>query len=190
MPNRLLPRRGLINRLQRQRHFNDDEVCFQEPVAGTGGLKLVVGENLKREMKPAIQFVLPLFGQTARTDDQAALQVASGDQFFHQQAGHDCFARPGVIGEQEAQRLAWQHRVVDCCDLVGQWLYDRGMDREHWIEQVRQPYSVGFGNQPEKGAVAVEAPRPALLRNLDSWLIVSIEEFVGYLAGWSLIREF
>jgi hypothetical protein len=37
-------------------------------------------------MKPAIEFVLPLFGQAAGADDQAALQVATGDQLLDEQA--------------------------------------------------------------------------------------------------------
>jgi hypothetical protein len=60
----------------------DDEVVLQEPVAGAGGFQLVVGENLKGQVEAAIEFILPLLGQTAGADDEAALQVAAGDQLF------------------------------------------------------------------------------------------------------------
>ncbi|MCP4680915.1 MAG: hypothetical protein GY864_01110, partial [Desulfobacterales bacterium] len=40
----------------------DYKVVLQKPVAGSGGFKFVVGEDLEREMKTVIEFVLPLFG--------------------------------------------------------------------------------------------------------------------------------
>jgi hypothetical protein len=49
---------------------------------------------------------------------------------------------------------------------------------------------VGFGDKPEEATVAVEAPRPAVLDDLDSWLVVPIKKFVGDLAGGSFVREF
>ena len=39
----------------------NDEVRLQEPVAGAGGFELVVGEDLERKLKPAVQLVLPLY---------------------------------------------------------------------------------------------------------------------------------
>ena len=50
----------------------DDEVSFQKPVAGAGGLELIVGEYLKREMESSIELVLPLLGQAARANDQGS----------------------------------------------------------------------------------------------------------------------
>jgi hypothetical protein len=35
-------------------------------------------------MEAPVEFILLLFGQAARADDQAALQVATGDQFLDQ----------------------------------------------------------------------------------------------------------
>ena len=40
----------------------NDEIVLKEPVPGAGGLQFVVGEDLEREVKPAVQLVLPLFG--------------------------------------------------------------------------------------------------------------------------------
>jgi hypothetical protein len=62
-----------------------------------------------------------------------------------------------------------------------------GKDR---VEQVRQPDAVGFGNQSEKGSIAVEAPGPALLDYFKTRLIVSVEQRVVYFSGWSLVDEF
>lgn len=61
---------------------------------------------------------MPLLGKTTGTYDEAAVQVAAGNEFLHQQTGHDCLARAGIVGEQEAQRLAGQHHVIDGGDLV------------------------------------------------------------------------
>jgi hypothetical protein len=98
----------------------DDQVGFEEPVAGARRFELVVGENLEGQVKAPVEFVLPLFGQAAGADDQAALQVAAGDQFLDQQAGHDGLAGAGVVRQQKAQRLARQHRFIDRGDLVRQ----------------------------------------------------------------------
>jgi hypothetical protein len=72
------------------------------PPADAGGLELVVGEDLEREVKSAVELVLPLLGQAARADDQAALQVAARDQLFDEKARHDRLAGARVVGEQEA----------------------------------------------------------------------------------------
>ena len=43
----------------------NDEVGFQEPVPGSRRLQLVVCQNLERQMKAPVQFVLPLLSQAA-----------------------------------------------------------------------------------------------------------------------------
>ena len=53
---------------------------FVEPVAGAGGLQSVVGHDLERQVKLAVEFVLPLLDEIAGADDEAALQVATGQQ--------------------------------------------------------------------------------------------------------------
>ena len=167
----------------------DDEVGFQEPVAGARGFELVVGEDLERQVEAAVELVLPLLGQAARADDQAALQVAAGDQLLDEQARHDGLAGAGIVGEQEAQRLARQHGLVDGRDLVRQRLDDRGVDRQHRVEQVREADALRLGDEAEQRAVAVEAPRPALLHELEARLVVAIEQLVRHLAGGRLVGE-
>ena len=167
----------------------NDEVCFQEPVAGAGGFELVVGQDLEGKMETAVELVLPLLGEAAGADDEAALQVAAGDQLLDEQAGHDGLAGAGVVGQQEAQRLARQHALVDGRDLVRQRLDHRGVDGQHWIEQVCQADALGLGNQSEKRAVAVKAPRPTQFNHLDPRLVVAIEQFVGDLPGGRLVGQ-
>ena len=140
-------------------------------------------------MEAAVELVLPLLGEAARADDQAALEVAAGDQLLDQQPGHDRLAGAGIVGEQEAQRLARQHRLVDGRDLVRQRVDDRGVDGQHGIEQVREADAVRLGDEAEQRAVAVEAPGPALLDDLEAGLVVAVEQLVGDLAGRASCRS-
>ena len=166
----------------------DDEVGLEEPVAGARRFELVVGEDLERQMEAPVELVLPLLGEAARADDEAALQVAAGDQLLDEQAGHDRLAGAGVVGEQEAQRLARQHRLVDRRDLVRQRLDERGVDRQHRIEEVREADAVRLGDEAEERAVAVEAPGAALLDDLEARLVVAVEQLVRHLAGRASCR--
>ena len=105
----------------------------------TRGLDLVAGEDVEVEAELLGQLVLPLLDQAARRDDQAALEIAADQQLLDQQPGHDRLAGAGIVGEQEAQRLARQHLAVDGRDLVRQRLDLRGADGEVGIEQVGKP---------------------------------------------------
>ncbi len=156
----------------------DGEVVLEEPVAGAGGLELVVGQDLEGQMEAPVQLVLPLLGEAAGADDEAALEVAARDQLLDEQPGHDRLAGARVVGEQEAQRLARQHRLVDGGDLVRQRLDERGVDGEHGIEQVGQADAVRLGDEAEERAVAVEAPGPARLDDLETRLVVPVEDLV------------
>ena len=122
----------------------DGDIRVAKPVAGDRGFELVVRENVELEMEAAIELVLPLLGQTARTYDEASLQIALRDHLLHQQAGHDGLAGAGVVGQQEPQRLPRQHLLVDGGDLVRQRFDERSMNGEDGIEQVRQPDAMGL----------------------------------------------
>lgn len=122
-------------------------------------------------------------------NDQASLQVAAGDQFLDEQAGHDRLAGTWVVSKQEAERLARQHGLVDRCDLMRQRIDDGGVDRQHRIEQVGEANALGLGDEAEESAIAVEAPGPALLDKVEAGLIVAIEQLVGYLARRRLVGE-
>ena len=167
----------------------NDQVGFEKPVAGARRLQLVVGEDLEGQMKAATQLVLPLFGQTAGADDEAALQVAPGDQLLDEQTGHDGLAGAGVIGQQIAQGLARQHGLVNGGDLVGQRIDHGGVHRQHRVEEMGEADAVGLRDQAEEGAVAVETPGPALLQQLQAGLVVTVEQLVGDLAGRGLVGQ-
>ena len=83
-------------------------------------VELVIGENLKGQMKTAVKLVLPLLGEAARADDETALQIATGDQFFDEQTRHDRLAGAGIVGKQKAQWLPRQHGLIDRRNLVRQ----------------------------------------------------------------------
>ncbi len=167
-----------------------DEVVLEEPVAGAGGLELVVGEDLERQVEAPVELVLPLLGEAAGADDEAALEVAAGDQLLDEQARHDGLPGAGVVGEQEAQRLPGQHGLVDRGDLVRQRIDHRGVDGEHGVEEVREADALRLGDEAEEGAVAVEAPGAALLDEFQAGLVVAVEQLVGDLAGGGLVGEF
>ena len=112
------------------------------------------------------QLVLPLLDQAARGDDQAALEVAADHQLLDEQPGHDGLAGAGIVGEQEAQRLARQHLAVDGRDLVRQRLDLRGADREVGVEEMGEPDAVSLGGEPEQVAVGIEGiARPASMNS-------------------------
>ena len=83
---------------------------------------------------------------------------------FDEQPGHDGLASAGIVGQQEPERLAGKHLLVDRRDLVRERFDQRGVDGQQRIEEVGQPDAVGFGNQAEHPPVAVEAPRTARRR--------------------------
>src|SRR5690606_12108778 len=122
----------------------DDEVRLEEPVSGTGSFKLVVGQDLERQIKPSVQLVLPLLSKTAGAHDKATLQVAASDQLLDQQARHDGLARAWVICQQEPQRLPRKHGLIDRRNLVRQRIDKRRMHGQDGIEQVREANPVSF----------------------------------------------
>ena len=129
----------------------DDKVILEKPVAGAGGLELVVGEDLEGKVEAKVELVLPLLGEASRADHEAALEVAPRDELFNKEARHYGLPCPGVVGEEKAQRLAREHRLVDGRDLVWEGLDERGVDREHGVEKVREPDAVRFGDQSKEG---------------------------------------
>ena len=101
------------------------------------------------------------------------------------------FPAPGVVGEQEPQRLPRQHRLVDSGNLVGQRFDERSVDRQDRVKQVREPNPLCLGDQPEEGPIAVEAPRASgLLYQLQARLVVSGEELAANPAIQCLISQF
>ena len=73
----------------------DDERHLGEGVAGSSSLDAIVRQDLERQLKAAIQFVLPLFDQAARADHQAAGQVAARDQLLDDSPAMIVLPAPG-----------------------------------------------------------------------------------------------
>jgi hypothetical protein len=44
-------------------------------------------------------------------------------------------------------------------------------------------------DEPEKGAVAIEAPRAALFDHFEAWLVVAVKDLFGYAAGGRAVNE-
>src|SRR5271166_5194248 len=63
------------------------------------------------------------------------------------------------------------------------------MNGKHRVEKVGEVDALSLGHQPEKRAVAVEAPRPAFFGDLEIGFAVPVEEFVADVAGRVLVGQ-
>lgn len=55
---------------------------------------------------------------------------------------------------------------------------------------MRQPNTIGFGNQSKERTIAVETPRTARFNEVKTPLVVAIKELIGNSARCILIGEF
>lgn len=51
------------------------------------------------ELKALAQLVLPLLGEAAGANDEAALEIAASNQLIDEQARHDGLARTRIVGQ-------------------------------------------------------------------------------------------
>ena len=70
-----------------------------------------------------------------------------------------------------------------------QRLDDRGVDREHRVEQVGEADALRLGDEAEERAVAVETPGPALLDHVEAGFVVAVEQLVGDLPARGLVGQ-
>ena len=125
----------------------DQPVAVVEGIARARGFDHVARQDAELQSEFLAELVLPLLDEAPRGNDQAALQVAPGAQLLDQQPGHDRLARPRIVGQQEAQRLARQHLAIDGGDLVRQWIDQAGVNGEIGIEMMRERDPVRFRDQ-------------------------------------------
>ncbi len=119
---------------------------------------LLPGKKQEGKAKLFKQLILPLFHQAARGDDQHALGVGPHQELADIQPGHDGLACAGIIGENKAQGLTWQHCFVDGGNLVRQGLHVGGVHRHHRVEKVGQVDSVGLGDELEIAPRRIKGP--------------------------------
>jgi hypothetical protein len=116
------------------------------------------GERLKVELEAVAHLILPLFHQVAGADDETPVHVPTDPEFLDEEAGHDRFPSPGIVGEEEAEGLAGEHFPVDPGYLVGEGIENGGVDGQEGVEQVRQVDAIGLRDEPEQAAIRVEGP--------------------------------
>ena len=90
--------------------------------------------------------------------DQHPPDVGAQQQLGDEEAGHDGLSGARVVGQQEAQRVLAQHRLVDGGDLVGQRVDRRGVDGQHRVDVLGQADAVGLGDPLELLSRGGEAP--------------------------------
>ncbi len=167
----------------------DDQVRFQEPVAGPRRFEFVVGQDLKRQVEAVVQLVLPLLGEAAGANDEAPLQVASRNQLLHEQPGHDGLAGARVVGQEKSERLARQHGLIDGRDLMRQRIDQRRVDCQHGVKQMCELNAVQLGHQTEEVAVAVEAPGAAPLDDIEPRLVMAVQQLVRNFSSGCLVGQ-
>ena len=144
----------LVARQQSRRTISRSAI--REGIARARGLDHVAGEDVEFEIEFLTKLVLPLLDEAARRDDQAALQVAAGDQLLDEQTGHDRLAGAGIVREQEAQRLTRQHLAIDGRNLVRAADRAGRVDGEVGVEEMRQTYTLRLRGDLEGLAIGVE----------------------------------
>jgi hypothetical protein len=121
-----------------------------------------------------------LTGSRARRDCREPHQNPPGvcphDEFADVEARHDGLPGSRVVGQDEPEGLAGQHRFVDGGDLVRERVHVRGVDCHHRVEQEREVDSLRLAGQLERGRVAVEGPGPRDRRRGNRRLVVLAEE--------------
>ena len=80
------------------------QIDLGKNIAAYCGFHSVIGQDFKANVEFRIELVLPLFRQAAGGNNQAAFQIAASNQFFDEQAGHNCFTGTGVVRQNIAQR--------------------------------------------------------------------------------------
>jgi hypothetical protein len=108
----------------------DPEARRVEGIAGAARLDPVAGQDRELEVKLLRELVLPLLDQVAGRDHEATFRVTADQQLLDQKRRHDSLASTGIVGKQEAQRLAREHLAVDCGDLMRQRLDQRRGQRQ------------------------------------------------------------
>ena len=120
------------------------EVHFREHIPVDSGLRPVVGQDVKTQVKAGIQFILPLFAQASRRYNQASLQVPANHQFFDEQSSHDSLARARIIRQDIPEGEPGKHLLIDSGNLVGQGFHGGRMDGKIWVEDMREVDAIGF----------------------------------------------
>jgi len=57
------------------------------------------------------------------------------------------------------------------------------MHGQDWIKQMCKTDPMRLGNEPKQSPIAIEAPRPSQLDNLNPRLLVTVQKFIRHLPG-------
>ena len=98
---------------------HDDEIAVRPPER-VARLQVGPGNDAEAQAEQGAELPFPIADEAGGRDDQYPPQMAAGHRLAYVEAGHDGLAGAGVVGQQEAQRLARKHALIDGDALMGQ----------------------------------------------------------------------
>ncbi|MNH84337.1 hypothetical protein D3C73_367560 [compost metagenome] len=112
----------LLKLLVTRQHIesSDQAVLIVEDIPRSRILDHVTSQNIELKGEFFPELILPLLNEATWRYDQAPFEIAASYKLLDQQAGHDGFARAGIVSQKESQRLPWQHLTINGADLVGE----------------------------------------------------------------------
>ncbi len=170
-------------------HPCDEERVGLEDVEIDLGVDELIGQQIEAQAELEEELVLPLLHEPAGRDDEALLHVIAQQQLLDVEAGHDCLAGAGVVGEQKAQRGTREQFAVHRADLVREGLHVAGGDGEHRVEQPGQRDALRLGHELEVAGVGVEGAA-AGLGDAELVLVLAEHDLLAEAAGDGLVGQF
>jgi hypothetical protein len=165
-------------------HAGDEQVPLSEGIAAVARLDGLAADQLEAQGELLGEFVLPLGDEPAGRHHQTAGHIGSEQKLLDVEPGHDRLAGSGVVGEQEAKRLAGKELPVDGADLVRERLDEGQVHGQKRVEEVGQADPARLGDEREGRSVGVEGKARAATHQRQALLVGAVEEALCDLAVW------
>ena len=139
-----------------QRH--DDEVASGSPER-IAGPRIRPGDDAELQAEQGAKLPLPVPHEAGGRDHEHPPDAPAREHLAHVEAGHDGLAGPGVVGQQEAQRVLPEHALVDRDALVGEGVDARRLAGEGGVELMPVGEPQGFRDGGKRGRISGEVER-------------------------------
>jgi hypothetical protein len=174
--------RELVQPRYHQRHFGEN-------VATSRRFKSIVSQNVKGQLEPLVELVLPLLDQIAWAHNKTPANVSTDHQLLDEKTGHNSLAGAGIVGEDETKWLPHKQLAIYGCDLMRKRFDKRGMNREMRIEQMGESDASCLGDKSKQARIPGERPARTRLNDFQHWLAISEDEFVPNPPGGIFVRK-